>query len=185
MAKETNTYRKKRMRAEVRRTIVAELRMRDYSYREIQAEVKRRLDLKTYALRTVHDDVHAVLAEWRKERLDNTDEAIQLALTRNNTVRREAWEMWDKSKQDYTKERAKQTNIPVSQKNGDIGLETTKLEAYKEDITALGDPRYLEIIQKANQEEAKLLGLYAPTKLDHDGELTFTNLLMESSCIED
>nr|DAH54479.1 MAG TPA: hypothetical protein [Caudoviricetes sp.] len=184
MAKEKNTYRKKRGRAEIRRTIVAELKMKDYTYREIQAEVMKRLDLKTYGLKTVHTDVQALLEEWRKERIENTNDAVELMLKRNSCIRQEAQEMWEKSKEDYVKRKNKKAGRFLGKNgNGQNAIDTDKIEESKEEIRAKGDPRYLEIMQKANQEEAKLLGLYAPEKIEHDGEITFASLLKESSWI--
>ena len=106
-------------------------------------------------------------------------------LKRNSCIRQEAQEMWEKSKEDYVKRKNKKAGRFLG-KNGDgqNAIDTDKIEESKEEIRAKGDPRYLEIMQKANQEEAKLLGLYAPEKIEHEGELTFTDVLMRTNVID-
>ena len=50
----------------LRMDIIAKLYKRGFSYRDIQNEVRTRLDLQTYSLRTVHKDVNRLLEEWRE-----------------------------------------------------------------------------------------------------------------------
>ena len=49
--------------------IVAQMYKRGHSYRQIQAEVMKRLDLKAYSLQTIHADVQTLLSEWRESRI--------------------------------------------------------------------------------------------------------------------
>lgn len=174
----------------VRMDIIAQLYKRGYSYRQIQAEVKARLDLTGYSLRTVHKDVQTLLAEWRKTRIENLDHAIQLELERIDDIVREAWEAWDKSKQDGDKTRTKQTGkVPKGgpgddeQQGGEI--QTVKVERTSEELINYGDPRYLEIIHKNLTERRKLLGLYSPEKKELSGDITFTNLLMQTGIVDE
>ena len=154
----------------VRIDIIAQLYKRGYSYRQIQAEVMARLDLATYSLKTVHKDVKRMLEEWREARIENLDLAIQLELERIDDVIREAWEAWDKSKQDYEKTHIKQTGSPTQQDSegkkgdGEGNIVTVKIERTSEEITKYGNPRYLEVIHKNLAERRKLLGLYSPEK---------------------
>lgn len=154
----------------VRLDIIAQLYKRGYSYRQIQAEVKARLDLATYSLNTVHRDVKRMLEEWRETRIENLDLAIQLELERIDDLIREAWEAWDKSKQDYEKTHTKQTGTPTQpgqnaeSPDGDGRIVTVKIERTSEEITKYGNPRYLEVIHKNLAERRKLLGLYSPDK---------------------
>lgn len=173
----------------VRLDIIAQLYKRGYNYRQMQQEVKARLDLQSYSLSTVHKDVQALLAEWRQTRIESLDHAIQLELERIDDIIREAWEAWDKSKQDGDKTRTKQTGIVPKGGNGedeDSGeIKTVKVERTSEELTNCGDPRYLEIIHKNLMERRKLLGLYAPDKKEVSGDLSFTNLLMQTGIVED
>ena len=154
----------------VRIDIIAQLYKRGYSYRQIQAEVMARLDLPSYSLNTVHRDVKRMLEEWRDTRIENLDLAIQLELERIDDLIREAWEAWDKSKQDYEKTQTKQTGTPTqpatnsSASDGDGKIVTVKIERTSEEITKYGNPRYLEVIHKNLAERRKLLGLYSPEK---------------------
>ena len=157
--------------------------MKEYTYREIKEEVMRRMDLKSYSLRTVKNDVDAVLQQWREEHTETREAAAEVALERIRRVRREAYDMWEKSKVDYEKKKGKKVDLPTDKKteDGKPALKTIKLEAYREEVFALGDPRYLDIIMKCNQEEAKLLGLYAPQEHNVTGQMSFAQMLMQTS----
>lgn len=174
----------------IRLEIIAQLFKRGYNYRQMQQEVKARLDLQSYSLSTVHKDVRTLLSEWRETRIDNIDHALQLELERIDDIIREAWEAWDKSKQDGDKTRTKQTGVvPQGGKDdGDEpggGIQTVKVERTSEEQTNCGDSRYLEIIHKNLMERRKLLGLYSPDKKEVSGDLSFTSLLMQTGIVED
>lgn len=168
----------------VRLDIISELYKRGYSYRDIRDEVMARLDLPSYSLRTVSKDVNKLLEEWRETRIDNTDLALQLELERLDSIVKEAWAAWEKSKTDYERKKAKQQGIPGSS-DGENEIITVKLEQQKEEVICYGDPRYLDIIHKALIERRKLLGLYAPEKKDISGGISFEALLMETGIVED
>lgn len=87
----------KRLR-EGRLEVVAQLYRRGYSLRHIQAEVTRRLDLASYSLATVHNDVKYLLSEWRENRIEDIDQTLQLELERIDEAVRELWEQWEQSK---------------------------------------------------------------------------------------
>lgn len=168
----------------VRLDIISELYKRGYSYRDIRDEVMARLDLPSYSLRTVSKDVNKLLEEWRETRIDNTDLALQLELERLDSIVKEAWAAWEKSKTDYERKKAKQQGIPGSSEE-ENSIITVKLEQQKEEVICYGDPRYLDIIHKALIERRKLLGLYAPEKKDISGGISFSALLMETGLVED
>lgn len=166
----------------VRIDIIAGLYKRGYSYREIRQEVMSRLNLPSYSLRTVQKDITCMMAEWRETRMANIDDAVQLELERIDEIVKEAWAAWEKSKLDYEKVKAKQQGVPVKDggDGGSGGIATVKMEQYKENVQSCGDPRYLDIIHKNLMERRKLLGLYSPEKKEVTGDLSFTNLLMET-----
>lgn len=162
-----------RREAEYRRVIVAELYRHGYSYREIREEVMNRLGIAKYSLKTVHDDIKALLAEWREMRQLDIDELQQLELQRIEETIKEAWAAWEKSKTDYDKKRSKQFGVPAAKGeggNGDNSIETTALEQSKEEVVQSGDVRYLDIIHKVSVERRKILGLYAPVKREITGK---------------
>lgn len=147
--------------------IISGLYKRGYSFREIRSEVMRKLDLATYSLETLHKDIHKLLDEWREQRLNDIDEYVELELKRNDDIIKEAWKAWDKSKTDYEKVSAKQQGLPTRTEEGNnSGISTTKIEQTKEVVIKNGDPRYLDVILKVQERNAKLLGYDKPIKVD-------------------
>ena len=146
--------------------IISDLYKRGYNFREMRSEVMRRLELTTYSLETVHKDVCRLLEEWKKHRISKIDQIVQLELQRNDTIIKEAWEAWDKSKTDYERRSAKQYGTPGKEDGGEERISTTKIEQRREMVRKNGDPRYLEIILKVQERNAKLLGYDKPIKVD-------------------
>lgn len=170
----------------VRMDILAQLYKRGWSYREMQAEVMARLDLKTYSLRTVSKDINKLLEEWRETRIENFDYTVQLELQRIDDLIKEAWTAWDKSKEDYTQRMNKQKGVPqIDEETGEAGeISTMYLEQSQREINQCGDPRYLDIIHRLLIERRKILGLYSPEKHDVTGNMTFSSLLIETGIID-
>lgn len=155
---------KKRRQVKLSRLdIVAELYKRGNSVRKIQAEVMKRLGLDSYSTKTVHSDIQTLLKEWRENRLENMDFALQLELERIDDTVRELWAQWEKSKQDYTKTTSKRKGKPVKdEKTGTGALKTYQKEETEAEIIRLGDTSYIAEIRQQLIERRKLLGLYAP-----------------------
>lgn len=166
--------------------IVAQLYKRGYSIRKIQSEVVKRLELKTYSLATVHKDIQTLLDEWRKNRIDDMDAALQLELERIDDTVRELWEQWEKSKTDYTKTARKQKGSPTrDNQTGQTSIRTYQTERTETEVIRLGDPSYISEIRQQLAERRKLLGLYAPEKKDISGGVSFTSFLIESGMLDD
>ncbi|MCD8295566.1 MAG: hypothetical protein LUE27_10050 [Clostridia bacterium] len=145
-----------------------------------------RLNLTSYSLQTVQRDVHFLLDEWRKSRLDDTEELVTLELARIDDTCRELWEQWEKSKTDYTRTSREQKGTPT--RNGQTGgteIRTVQTRRMETDVVGLGDVSYIAEIRKQLAERRKLLGLYAPDKKELSGGLSFANLLMESGMLEE
>ncbi|MDR3245007.1 MAG: hypothetical protein LBT50_01080 [Prevotellaceae bacterium] len=166
-----------------RSEIVAELYKKGWSYRQIQTEVIRRLGLKSYSKSVIHSDVQKLLAEWRENRIENIDNAIQLELERIDDTIRELWAQWEKSKEDYKKTSNKRKGKPASDKPAsdkpapdkpaperpvaaDIKIRTIETEMQETEMRCLGDVSYIAEIRAQLIERRKLLGLYAPEKKD-------------------
>lgn len=145
----------------LRMTLVAPLWKKNYSIREIRDEVMARLELPTLSTRTVWKDVQRLVKEYREFRLENTEEKVAQELARLDGIIREAWEMWEKSKQDFDKTKRKQKGLPQRDEKGKETGEITTVyaEQKREHIRVTGDPRYLDIILKAQEQRRKLLGL--------------------------
>ena len=166
--------------------IVSNLYKRGYSYRKIREEVMKRLDLSTYSLQTVKNDVQTLLEEWRESRLEDTDELVTLELARIDDTCRELWEQWEKSKTDYNKTQRKQKGSPSRDaETGQTSIRTYQTERTETDVQGLGDPSYISEIRKQLEERRKLLGLYAPEKKELSGGLSFASLLVESGMIDE
>lgn len=166
--------------------IVAQLYKRGYSIRKIQSEVVKRLELKTYSLATVHKDIQTLLDEWRENRIEDMDAALQLELERIDDTVRELWEQWEKSKTDYTKTARKQKGSPTrDNQTGQTSIRTYQTERTETEVIRLGDPFYISEIRQQLAERRKLLGLYAPEKKDISGGVSFTSFLIESGMLDD
>ena len=146
----------------------------------------KRLDLSTYSLQTVKNDVQTLLEEWRESRLEDTDELVTLELARIDDTCRELWEQWEQSKENFTRQTRKQKGSPTRDaQTGQTSIRTTHTERTETDIQGLGDPSYIAEIRKQLEERRKLLGLYAPEKKELSGGLSFASLLVESGMIDE
>lgn len=155
-----NIRRAQKCTKEQRLEIVAPLWRKNYTYREIRVEVMKRLDLQAYALSTVKSDVDTLLQEWQENRLEDTDKKVTSELARIDLVIREAWDMWEKSKQDYEKKKGKQHGKPTFDEKGvQTGTKTSWQELCSEEFRSCGDARYLDIIIRCIERRCKLLGL--------------------------
>lgn len=167
---------------EGRLEIAAKLYKRGYSYRQIQAEVMKRLGLKTYSLKTVSGDIKTLLAEWRETRLEDMDAALQLELERIDETVRELWEQWEKSKEDYTQTVSTRKGAP--RRNVDTGaneIKTYSVDIRDSNVVGLGNPSYISEIRAQLAERRKLLGLYAPEKRQVEGRVDGTLELSQMS----
>ena len=168
--------------------IVAAMYKRGHSYRQIQAEVMKRLDLKAYSLQTIHADVKTLLEEWREYRLEDMDAALQLELTRIDDTVRELWSQWEKSKEDYFRSTNTRRGAPSKNKDkkqGESSIETYSVEEQRTNVVGLGNPAYISEIRQQLAERRKLLGLYAPEKKDISGGVSFSSFLIESGLLDE
>lgn len=145
-----NKHRAQKIDIENRLQIIAPLYRKGWTEREITAEVRKRLGRPKY--NQAHCDIQRLLKEWREERLTDTDEKITSEVARLKLVIREAWDAWGKT----------QTQVGLPSENpatGQVTMETVKAIMYDAEKRGLGDPRYLDIILKAETQICKLLGL--------------------------
>ena len=164
--------------------IVSQMFLRQYTVRQIRAEVMKRLNLSTYSTATVQNDIKTVLEELQQQRLDNSEYALQLELERIDETCRELWAQWEKSKEDYVRTMKKRKGVPQF---GDEGgkSKTTQIETRESTVIGFGNVSYISEIRAQLQERRKLLGLYAPEKKEVSGEFSFANLLMESGMLDE
>ena len=146
-----------------RREIVASLLIRGVPY----TEIARQTDVKS--TQTVWADVQAILDEWRKYHLEDINKFLLIELRKTMEIENEAWEQWERSKLD--RESVRTTEAIMTDLDPDDptlisivgGLIPTERQTTK--AGRLGDPAYLTIIDKMIDKRAKLLGLYAPERL--------------------
>lgn len=170
---------KAKRKREGRLPIIAQLYRRGYSYRQIRSEVMARLDLDTYAIGTLHNDIKYLLSQWRESRLEDIDDAIQLELQRIDEAVRELWSQWEQSKEQQTETtKWKKSSAGGAGGNSPVS-ESRKVKG------GLGDVSYIAEIRKQLMERRKLLGLYAPEKKDISGDLSFASFLVESGQLAD
>lgn len=165
--------RKKRQSKTARLNIVSEYYKKGYSLRQIAEKVKEINHLaKAPSPNTIRSDLATLTEEWLEHRLTDRDELVQLELERIDTCLVELWEAWEKSKQDFTQEKAEQKHVMIGLKNQD------KQEAKKKDpndkpmlteskqqrneVRKYGDVAYIAEIRQQLMERRKLLGLYKP-----------------------
>lgn len=168
--------------------IVAAMYKRGHSYRQIQAEVMKRLDLKAYSLQTIHADIKTLLEEWRECRIEDMDAALQLELERIDDTVRELWSQWEKSKEDYSRTTNTRRGAPSKNKDkkqSENSIETYSVEEQRTNVVGLGNPAYISEIRQQLSERRKLLGLYAPEKKDISGGVSFSSFLIESGLLDD
>lgn len=177
-------YQRRRQAKIARLEIVSKMFLRQYTVRQIRAEVMKRLNLKTYSTSTVQSDLKTVLEELQEQRLDNSEYALQLELERIDETCRELWAQWEKSKEDYVRTMRKRKGVPQF---GDEGgkSRTTQIETSESNVVGLGNVAYIAEIRAQLQDRRKLLGLYPPDKKEVSGELSFANLLMESGMLDE
>ena len=188
--KSTHLYRaeyKKKAARERRMPIEADLYKKGYSQIDITNEVKERLGLDVLSKSTVRADIQYMLKEWQKERIKDTDQQVQLELIRIDEITKEAWSAWEKSKTDQTLHKTKRKGLPkvTDGKPDNSAMTVLEIMQQAQQNINYGDPRYLDVINKQNQERRKLLGLYAPEKRELSGGLTFGELLMQTSVSKD
>ena len=136
---------------------------------------------------TVRGDLKAILAEWREQRLQAVDDYAQRVVLNAEKAQHEAWAAWQRSQQpkEVTKAHEVKKNKHATAKvevvgGADDGKQkdvtstfpvesSTRTEMVREQ--RIGDPRFLDVVLKSNQQLTDLLGLAAPTKLEVSGQL--------------
>jgi hypothetical protein len=171
----SNTSKRNHLK-EGRKEIEAPLYKRGWSIAKIAEEVRTRLQT-TCSTRTVWNDINELLEEWRAARINDVDQRLQLELERIDDAVSELWEQWDKSKEDYIRERNERIGKPNpnpdnegEQQGGGQEIVTVARKNRTENVVGLGNPAYIAEIRQQLAERRKLLGLYAATKTEVTGK---------------
>lgn len=135
------------------RAKVAELYCKGWTQAEIAAEIGVTQPMVSYDLKILHQRWHAAAMEHI-----DTQKARELA--KIDRLEREYWGAWEASKL------LKETTT-TEQENSTTN---TRMKAQVRKEARDGDPRYLEGVRWCIDQRMKLLGTYAPTRLQHQGD---------------
>jgi hypothetical protein len=113
-----------------------------------QVEIGQELNL---AQSTICKDLEHIRTAWRESSIRDFDAQRDLEIARLNQIEREAWAAWERSQQPA------QTAVV----SGAAGSQTAKRTLRHQ----CGNPRFLELALRCNEERCKLLGLDAPLKI--------------------
>lgn len=106
---------------------------------------------------TVSRDLKALQKDWQKSSLIDIDKKKAEELAKVDRLEIEYWEGWHESQKDA------ETVREESSRQGKKKTVISKGQA--------GDPRFLAGIQSCINKRCELLGLDAPKKLEHSGEM--------------
>lgn len=137
---------------------ISSLYARGFTQRQIAAELAKSRPY-TLSHKTICRDIKDVIAQWRETMVQNVDDLKSAELLRINEIEREAWREWERSK--TGKERTLAERRTGGENPGEKASVTREGQC--------GDPRYLQVVQKCIEQRCEVLGLDAPTKLEHAG----------------
>ena len=108
---------------------------------------------------TISGDISALHREWRKSALIDIDERKAQELAKVDRLEREYWAAWEQSCA--------------------VGVQVSREKRVGQDAVTQsktvdkpgGDPRFLAGVERCIERRCKLLGLDAPTKIDHGGTI--------------
>lgn len=102
----------------------------------------------------ISKDWKIAISRWRDSEMVDVNEVKNRQLTELEAIKHEAWEAWWASLEDKEK-------VTTEQRDGS---DAARVKVERE--TKNGDPRYLDIIIRCCEREAKLVGLDEAVKLD-------------------
>jgi len=159
-------------RLAARRASISELLLQGRNYRQIAQALKIR------STKTVHDDVQQILAEWQTEHKYNIDQWVALELGKVGRIEDHAWQSYERSLRDAETVSTETSLIKLRGGRGkhafEVPAEQTK---HSRSVKGqAGDPRFLEVALRCVARRCELLGLDAPVKIEHGGEVGVEDL---------
>lgn len=153
------------------RTLAMMLHLQDFTYREISAIIERETG-RSISPRQVGYDIQHVRDSWKEMRLDNYQRYINEELTRLDSMEMELWNSWRKSQKGFEREKVEKVINDTIDENPEASTDLIVKRVVTTTETGAGDTKYLQLILDVQKERRKLLGLYAPAKLDIQSEHT-------------
>lgn len=127
-----------------------------YLQGRLQAEIGDELGIDQS---TVSRDLKALQDEWRRERVMDINEAKQKELAKIDVLELTYWEAWERSKENAETETTKMQGAAVA------GAQPTHVEKQKRVEGQVGDPRFLQGVERCIERRCKILGIDAPQAL--------------------
>jgi hypothetical protein len=155
--------------------VITELYLKQFTIAEMCVELQK-ITNETYTLsvsQMKHDlqKVKAALHEPRQEKIEQlrNEKLAEIAL-----VKKTAYIDGEKSKQDRISKTITKAKIMAKNKgNAEIQSGDDNIITTINQTSSYGDSVYLKIILECIKEENKLLGLYAPEKVEHTGGIVW------------
>lgn len=148
--------RQERLRIKAR---ISDLYCQNYSQEAIAQALEITSQMVSYYWRKIK-------AEWQKETLENTGEILGRQLAKLALLQKEGWEGWKRSREAKKSTSQKAKIRPDGGKGKSKKTQPTEVESSERVEQRVGDPRFLSIVTEAVKDENKILGVYAPEKLD-------------------
>ena len=105
-------------------------------------------------------DLGVLRKRWQASALIDFNAAKARELARVDNLEREYWETWERSKEQ------KESTLT---KRVDAGAKRNEAQVRRE--SQIGDPRFLTGVQWCIERRCKILGVDAPTKVEHQGAI--------------
>lgn len=117
---------------------------------------------------TISRAIEKMINEWREISFRKIDEQKAIELAKINRLEMTYWEAWERSLEDVETKSTKVTGTDLDQENST----PAKGERSVTEKQSLGDPRYLQGVERCIKMRTELLGTNAPKKFaptDPDG----------------
>ncbi len=128
--------------------IIADLYLKGHR----QSEIAQQLELHQTQ---ISYDLRIIQKRWRESAVMDFNEAKQRELSRIDTLEREAWQAYERSKSERVRKR----------EGSRTAGESSSSEAFTEREERDGDPRFMEIILKCIVQRSNILGINAAVRV--------------------
>ena len=155
--------------------VITELYLKQLTVAEMCIELQK-ITNETYTLsasQMIHDlqKVKKALHEPRQEKIEQLRNE---KLAQIRVIQKMAFIDYEKSKQDRISKTITKAKIMAKNKgNAEIQGNDDNIITTINQINSYGDAVYLKIVLDSIKEESKLLGLYAPEKVEHRGGIVW------------
>lgn len=154
------------------RELTVQMVNKGFTYQEISDYIFDSFGYRISA-RQVGSDMAVVRKRWLESQMDEYRLLVRQELARLDSFEGELWEAWRASKGTITQKRVEEVAKRVRyEMEGDVEDDDLVKMMVDKVITttneSVGDRSFLELIFKTQQERRKLLGVYAPARLDID-----------------